>query len=1175
METRNRDGNSPLDLAVSRLDVQLVKSLLKHGASLHNLNEDKMFSAEFTSTKLKNYPFTLNIIEMVQLLQSVGFMMSFETRLKMLKCWIKVRGNDTDHLIPEYTVVVTCREYRLSYSTIGSRTLLQNINGYGHNLGRFNNCLRTLPPGGVGPASRTRYRNGRVRPPYRAINDSELWTRLNFYYRQIKNEHVCFEMYKENQGNDNRSEFDKLLESFDESVDNGSNKDNKKRKVSKNYRNIFKNVLNYMENDEINDNDEEDEPDNSDELEKSDISDEDGESDSSIGDEEEKSDISDEDGESDSSIGDEEENNDIVSICVVLVYYTDVVLCLFLVDRVHHDGDVQKLGEGRRRDMLARLQKAVSGQIESTVHRRQRVPAIQNILPARRGGNRYTGRRLHFLESKYSGDGNLDIDGVIEAIEDLYQTYVEDVIKKGYLMKKGYLLPTLKGFWFVLRPGELAYYKDSQQKEAAGSITLDSNSWADSAGSGGHAKPDRRFVLCTPEHKCIELVAEDHRGRLQWLSALQIAIEHAGERVSYQRGLAHRRRSARLACRQEKEETRQELLAERQARIAAEIQARKLEALSKREGARVQELEDVKLRLEALLEEEKLALRDEEIVRGLQARVLNEEWEKREQLERLQQEQLKLLEMEKMKRIEFETKQQENERQLKGICLRVARKDAFFTYSVPAYVIFMIYCRGQDAPAAARARERESRRGATGGSGKSQESRGGANYFGNSTRRDEAKEWRKNHQAIAELHTDDEREAVTEQAQTRGGLHSHQHRQAERAVAGQSAAHQVLRAEGLREASLARVRGAAQAQGRLRAAHVRRAARGRSGSSALSGGPHGLPRRHHRQGQGARGLSAPELRGVDQAHRDRRDRASAQAPAGDEGVPGESQDHHLRQEQAPGGGAGRAEDQERRQSAQSRLLQGGVAAQAQAAHAPEDGVVVASAQRGRSQLRAHHREQAQAVRVPQRAGRPAQGRVGAIPQAARRAQAQRRALEAQPGAAGPRSRGDHRRAEAAGRSADQAGGQNAAGHQVRPESRRAPAQEAERTEQRGDHGIGTRHGQGDGDTDDGAALLRARARHPQSQEVLAEKLRARQGPAQDQGRALRLSQEDRGLSRSSLLRHRGEQSAQTRAPRPHRGEQSAQALAARLSHHRDQGTDDQAEDPSLDDNTRVHYHYYQ
>ena len=53
-------------------------------------------------------------------------------------------------------------------------------------------------------------------------------------------------------------------------------------------------------------------------------------------------------------------------------------------------------------------------------------------------------------------------------------------------------------------------------------------------------------------------------------------------------------------------------------------------------------------------------------MRGLQARVLREEWERREELERLQKEQQDLLESEKLKRLEFERKQQENERQLQG-----------------------------------------------------------------------------------------------------------------------------------------------------------------------------------------------------------------------------------------------------------------------------------------------------------------------------------------------------------------------------------------------------------------------------------------------------------------------------------------------------------------------------
>lgn len=67
------------------------------------------------------------------------------------------------------------------------------------------------------------------------------------------------------------------------------------------------------------------------------------------------------------------------------------------------------------------------------------------------------------------------------------------------------------------------------------------------------------------------------------------------------------------ATKKHKEETRLELHHERQARIAAEIQARKLEAISKEEGAKVQELEDVKRKLEMLLQEESQALRDEEI----------------------------------------------------------------------------------------------------------------------------------------------------------------------------------------------------------------------------------------------------------------------------------------------------------------------------------------------------------------------------------------------------------------------------------------------------------------------------------------------------------------------------------------------------------------------------------
>ncbi|KAG8306207.1 Differentially expressed in FDCP 6 [Homalodisca vitripennis] len=149
--------------------------------------------------------------------------------------------------------------------------------------------------------------------------------------------------------------------------------------------------------------------------------------------------------------------------------------------------------------------------------------------------------------------------------------------------------------------------------------------------------------------------------RLQWLSALQLAISQSGGSVSYQRQQALRRKAQREV---ESEERRRrssliqdmgaQLQAEKMARVAAELQFREVKI----------EKEKQLEQLEALLEEETQAKKDEEIVRNLQARVLREEWEKREELERLQEEQRLLLEQEREKRIEFEMRQREKEAQL-------------------------------------------------------------------------------------------------------------------------------------------------------------------------------------------------------------------------------------------------------------------------------------------------------------------------------------------------------------------------------------------------------------------------------------------------------------------------------------------------------------------------------
>lgn len=255
-------------------------------------------------------------------------------------------------------------------------------------------------------------------------------------------------------------------------------------------------------------------------------------------------------------------------------------------------------------------------------------------------------------------DGVKDDVAINEAVTDIYQTYVEDVIKKGFLSKKGYIFPTMREYWFVLRPSELSYYKTRSEKEKCGSMVLEE-------GSRVEPKTGYKIALHTPE-RTYELGTTDHMTRLQWISALQLAVDHSGGFQSYQRLQVAKRRLQRQGRVQDMLRARAQLQLERSARQAAEGQAKELEAAIKEESRRLTELEQIKDKLERLLEEETQAKRDEEIVRALQARVLAEEWDKREELERLQEEQRLLLEEERGKRMEYEELQTEKEQQLRG-----------------------------------------------------------------------------------------------------------------------------------------------------------------------------------------------------------------------------------------------------------------------------------------------------------------------------------------------------------------------------------------------------------------------------------------------------------------------------------------------------------------------------
>lgn len=79
-------------------------------------------------------------------------------------------------------------------------------------------------------------------------------------------------------------------------------------------------------------------------------------------------------------------------------------------------------------------------------------------------------------------------DGIDEAVTDMYNMYLYDVIKKGPLLKRGYLLPTLREYLFVLQPTELNYYKAQDEREHCGTITLNAHCRVDACPTTGRDK---------------------------------------------------------------------------------------------------------------------------------------------------------------------------------------------------------------------------------------------------------------------------------------------------------------------------------------------------------------------------------------------------------------------------------------------------------------------------------------------------------------------------------------------------------------------------------------------------------------------------------------------------------------------------------------------------------------
>ncbi|XP_061132932.1 switch-associated protein 70-like isoform X2 [Syngnathus typhle] len=315
----------------------------------------------------------------------------------------------------------------------------------------------------------------------------------------------------------------------------------------------------------------------------------------------------------------------------------------------------------------------------------------------------------------------VDQQSLSMGINEVFQELILDVLKQGYMMKKGHKRKNWTERWFVLRPTSMSYYVCEDLTDMKGHITLDQNCCVESL-------PDKETKKCLFIIKCpnksFEISASDKKKKLEWIQAIQNCIQ------LLRLGLPSPHREARLRRRQlrQRQQEKEDELSERmrQLQVANDSNQMQLDAMRKKMEAvtaeaateeerrkktqldlqdhfrldlerekmvrqqmeeqvaqksseleqylqRVRVMEDMYRQLEEALEDERQAKQDEESMRKLQARLLEEEAARRAELERLHLQQKQALYQTQAEKQELEAERLAKERELQAAMLQLER----------------------------------------------------------------------------------------------------------------------------------------------------------------------------------------------------------------------------------------------------------------------------------------------------------------------------------------------------------------------------------------------------------------------------------------------------------------------------------------------------------------------
>ncbi|KAF7644593.1 hypothetical protein LDENG_00219410 [Lucifuga dentata] len=107
------------------------------------------------------------------------------------------------------------------------------------------------------------------------------------------------------------------------------------------------------------------------------------------------------------------------------------------------------------------------------------------------------------------------------ALNEVFLEMYHNVLKRGYMWKKGHVRRNWTERWFVLKPSSMSYYVSENLKDKKGEIQLDQSCVIEPIPD----KEGKRCLFCVKTHnKTYEMSAADQRQKVEWIQAVQTAL---------------------------------------------------------------------------------------------------------------------------------------------------------------------------------------------------------------------------------------------------------------------------------------------------------------------------------------------------------------------------------------------------------------------------------------------------------------------------------------------------------------------------------------------------------------------------------------------------------------------------------------------------------------------------